>query len=101
QEPLPGFPAERGEGAVLTVAAAGLPAPEALPVWVTRAFPPGFGRHRVEVLLDRGSLTWALADQWVGAGETFRMSVPVKPGERLRLRIDGVEERRWGGSGYQ
>lgn len=91
QEPLAGFPVQRGAPVVLAVAGA---APAGLPsqaVWISRALPPGFSRHRVEVLVERAGRTWVAADEWLGGGETFERWVSLRPGEHLRFRINGEE----------
>ncbi len=92
QDPPGGHPVPQGEGVVLSVAGAPRSAPPAQEVWVTRSFPPGFAKHRVEVLVERGAATRAAADEWVEGGETFRLLVTLQPGERLRLRVNGKEQ---------
>lgn len=91
QEPLGGFPVQRGAPVVLSVAgaaAAGLPSRA---VWVSRAIPPGFARHRVEVLVERAGRTWVLSDEWLAGGEVFQRWIPLRPGEQVRVRLDGAE----------
>jgi len=91
QEPLGGFPVQRGSPVVLSIAgaaAAGLPSRA---VWVSRAIPPGFARHRVEVLVERAGRTWVVADEWLAGGETFQRWLPLRPGEQVRVRVDGAE----------
>jgi len=89
QEPLAGFPVTRGAGVVLGVAGAAAAEPPTRAVWLSQALPPGFARHRVEVLVEGTGGSRILADEWVDGGETFRRWVPLRPGETARLRIDG------------
>jgi len=89
QEPLAGFPVPQGAGVVLGVAGAAAAEAPSRAVWFSRALPPGFARHRVEVLVEGAGHTWTLADEWVEGGETFRRWVFLRPGETARLRVDG------------
>jgi hypothetical protein len=43
------------------------------------------------VLVERAGRTWVAADEWLGGGETFQRWVALRPGEQLRLRINGEE----------
>ncbi|MDW7710885.1 MAG: PASTA domain-containing protein [Deferrisomatales bacterium] len=91
QEPLGGFPVPRGSPVTLSVTGttpAGLPQRT---VWISRTMPPGFGRYRLEVLVEGADRTWVAAEEWVDAGATFRRSVLLRPGERVLLRIDGKD----------
>jgi serine/threonine-protein kinase len=89
QEPLAGFPVPRGAGVILGVAGSAAAEPPSRALWLSRTLPPGFARHRVEVLVEGPGRTWVLADEWVGGGETFQRWVALRPGEAARLRIDG------------
>jgi serine/threonine-protein kinase len=95
QEPLPGFPVARGEGVIISVAASSRPVTISRGVLISRTLPPGFARHRIEVLVDRDNGPWTVADEWVGGGATFRLWVQVRPGEMVRMRLDG-EDEPWG-----
>ena len=90
QEPLPGFPVTRGDGVTLSVAGSAHSAALVRGVWLTRALPPGFGRHRVEVVVTDGPSTWVAADEWLPSGAVFRRWLPLQPGQRARIRIDGT-----------
>jgi len=92
QEPLAGFPVTRGAGVVLAVAGSAAAEPPSRAVWLSRALPPGFARHRVEVLVEGGGRTWTVADEWVAGGETFQRWVALRPGETARLRVDGGDD---------
>ncbi len=91
QEPLGGFPVQRGAPVVLSVAGAAAAGHPSRAVWVSRAIPPGFARHRVEVLVERAGRTWVVADEWLAGGETFQRWIPLRPGEQVRVRLDGAE----------
>lgn len=91
QEPLGGFPVPRGAAVILSVAGAATAGIPQRTVWVSRTMPPGFSRHRLEVLVDSGTSTWVAADEWLDGGQTFRRSIPLRPGEQVRLRLDGRE----------
>jgi serine/threonine-protein kinase len=91
-EPLPGFPVERGEAVTVSVAGSARASAYWRDLWVVRTFAPGFARRQVEVALVRGEREWVLADEWVGGGQTFRRWVPVRPGESIRVRIDGEDQ---------
>lgn len=91
QEPLPGFPVVRGGGVTLAVAGSAAGAALVRGVWLSRTLAPGFGRHRVEVQVADGDRTWTLADEWLPAGSVFRRWIPLRPGQRARLRIDGED----------
>lgn len=91
QEPLSGFPVQRGAPVTLSVAGAAALGPPSRAVWVSRTLPPGFSRHRVELLVESGARTRVLADEWLRGGDTFLRWVPLGPGESVRLRIDEEE----------
>lgn len=89
QDPLAGFPVTQGASVVLGVAGTAAAEAPSQAVWLSRALPPGFARHRVEVLVEGAGRTWTLADEWLEGGETFRRWVVLSPGETARLRVDG------------
>ncbi|GAB4272816.1 MAG: hypothetical protein Kow0092_28000 [Deferrisomatales bacterium] len=91
QDPLPGFPVVRGGAATLSVAGRASRRAPVDALWLAHALPPGFGRHRVEAVVEGGPLPWTAADRWVGGGEVVRLWVPLRAGEHVRLRVDGEE----------
>ena len=91
QDPLPGFPVLRGDGVTLSVAGSAGGSALVRGVWLSRTLAPGFGRHRVEVQVADGERIWTLADEWLPAGSTFRRWLPLRPGQRARLLIDGQD----------
>ncbi len=97
QEPLPGFPVTAGESVTLSVAGSARTAVTGRGVWLSHSLPPGFARHRVEVVLERSGQAWILADEWLGGGEVFRRWVILRPGETARLQINGEEIERFDG----
>jgi serine/threonine-protein kinase len=96
-DPLPGFPVARGEGVIVSVAISSRPWAAWRSAWISRTLPVGFGRHRVEVVVDRGGRSWPLVDVDMDGGETFRLWVHLRPGEEIRVRVDG--EASWGAIG--
>ncbi len=91
QEPLAGFPVQRGSSVVLSVAGAASLGPPSRALWISRNLSPGFSRRRVELIVDGGARSWVLADEWLPGGDTFQRWVPLRSGEAVRLRIDGEE----------
>jgi serine/threonine-protein kinase len=89
QDPLPGFPVAVGEGVVLSVAGTVGSAALVRGIWMSRAVPPGFGRHRVELQVEDGEQSWTAAAEWLPAGSVFRRWLLLRPGQRARLSIDG------------
>jgi beta-lactam-binding protein with PASTA domain len=89
QEPLPGFPVERGTGVTLSVAGSAYLPPTGRAVMVERYLPPGLGTRHVEVFAKNGGDTRTLVDEQVEAGTTFRKMLNLNLGESIEVRVDG------------
>jgi serine/threonine-protein kinase len=89
QDPLPGFPIERGAGVTLSVASGAKPAARGSAVWVERYMPEGYTRHKVEVFIESDGERRLAVEQWVDGGETFRHMVSLRPGEKTIVHVDG------------
>ena len=89
QSPLPGFPAEQGAGVTLTVAGAVPDLYRARARLLYHALTPGFGKSRVVLAWRSRGRVWTLYDEWVPRGRTVRLVVPVGPGDRATLTVDG------------
>lgn len=91
QEPLPGFPIERGGGVTLSVAGSAYMLPLGRTVMVERYLPPGLGTHHVQILAHNGDDVRTLVDEQVRAGTTFNRMVLLDIGEQVEVLIDGVK----------
>jgi len=99
QSPLPGFPAEKGAGVALTVAGAVPDLYRARARLLYHALPPGFGKSRVVLTWRSRGRMWTLYDEWVPRGRVVRLVVPVGPGDRATLTVDGRRVLEAGGPG--
>lgn len=91
QEPLPGFPVERGGGVTLSVAGSAYLLPTGRAVMVERYLPPGLGTHHVQVYAHNGDDVRILVDEWVRAGTTFNRMVLLDIGETVEVKIDDAD----------
>ncbi len=89
QSPLPGFPVAEGGAVSLTVAGRARWSGRTRAVVVGTTAPVGFARHRVEVIWDRTGGGVVLFDDWIPGGTRVDRWIPLGPGERATVRLDG------------
>jgi serine/threonine-protein kinase len=91
QEPLPGFPIERGDSVTLSVAGSAYLPPTGRTIMVERYLPPGLATHHIEVFAHGGGSTRTLVDEWAEAGTTFHKMVTLELGESVEVLVDGKQ----------
>ncbi|PLX42263.1 MAG: hypothetical protein C0609_09810 [Deltaproteobacteria bacterium] len=92
QEPMPGSPIPQGTRVSLSVAERNISSSPGRMVLVEQLIPAGFTTREVEVVAQSVSGRRVILREMIPSGGALRELVELRPGERIRVFVDGKEK---------